>query len=76
MKEHPQDFYLRIEFTLHAFSRMAEHCPHRAADDPDCHHPDMDFNCMVCAPCNCLLLLDDPAPGHDLACFAEEDPLL
>ena len=74
MKEHPQDFHLRVELVLHTFDRMAEHCPHRTTNDPDCHHPDINFE--DCAPCNCPLLLDDgeELPDTDLECFRGEDP--
>lgn len=37
-----------------AFGRLREGCPHRV--DTDCGHPDIDFNCVVCAPCNCPVL--------------------
>ena len=83
MKEHPQDFHLRVELVMHAFNGMAEHCPHRSGDDPDCYHPDIDIDCMVCAPCNCPLFIDfDPRlmddgeklPDTDLECFRHEDP--
>lgn len=57
MKEHPEDFELRIEHVLHAFKQLADHCEHKSAGDQDCHHPKKDFDCMLCDPSNCPLLL-------------------
>ena len=70
---------LRIEFVLAAFRILAKACPHRNSGwDFDCHHPDIDFDCMLCAPCNCPLLLaaEEEMPEPDLYCLRGEDPTL
>jgi len=41
-----------------SFQQLKEICPH-STEDPDCHHPDQDFNCVTCHPCNCPLLLEE-----------------
>jgi hypothetical protein len=46
-----------IKDALAAFARLADHCEHRSWSKTDCEHPDIDFSCMCCAPCNCPLLL-------------------
>lgn len=50
---------LRIKNVLRAFDLLATNCEHKQTHDADCHHPDRDFDCVCCAPCNCPLLLED-----------------
>jgi hypothetical protein len=69
---------LYVEFVQSTFRVLAKACPHRNSGwDVDCHHPDIDFDCMLCAPCNCpLLLVEKEEPETDLECFRDEDPEL
>ncbi len=46
-KEHPEDFSMRVEYVLHAFNRLAEHCEYKHPDSKRCHHPKNDFGCYV-----------------------------
>ena len=48
----------RIKNVLTEFYLMSADCEHKYPHDADCHHPDQDFNCVCCAPCNCPLLLN------------------
>ena len=73
------DLDFRVEFTLAAFRVVTDYCPHRYSRiDTDCHHPDIDFDSMLCAPCNCPLLLaaEEETPETDLYCLRGEDPTL
>jgi predicted nucleotidyltransferase len=40
-----------------AFYVLSRYCPSKLGSDPDCHHPDIDFDHMLCDPSNCPLLL-------------------
>jgi len=53
MKEHPEDFSLRVEYVLHAFNRLTEHCDYKCPDSHGCRHTKNDFECWVS---NCPLL--------------------
>lgn len=49
----------RKENVLIAFQLLTECCQHKKSDDPDCYHPEQEFNHMLCCPANCPLLLED-----------------
>ena len=67
-----------VEFVQSTFRMLISACPYRYSNiDPDCHHPDIDFDSMLCAPCNCpLLLVEKEESETDLECFRGEDPEL
>jgi hypothetical protein len=46
-KEHPEDFHLRIEYVLHAFNRMAEHCDYKDQNSQLCSHHKNNYGCFV-----------------------------
>lgn len=47
-KEHPEDFAMRVEYVLHAFNRLADHCEYKKyPDSKRCNHPKNDFGCYV-----------------------------
>jgi hypothetical protein len=47
-KEHPEDFAMRVEYVLHAFNRLADHCEYKKyPDSKRCNHPKNDFGCFV-----------------------------
>ncbi len=46
-KEHPEDFSMRVEYVLHAFNRMAEHCERKDKNSRRCSHPKNDYGCFV-----------------------------
>jgi hypothetical protein len=72
------EFSRHVEGVLTAFRTLANACPHRYSDVyPDCYHPASALGRMLCAPCNCpLLLVEKDAPEIDLECFRGEDPTL
>jgi hypothetical protein len=47
MKEHPDDFHMRIEYVLHAFNRLSEHCDYKSPTEIECYHPSNKYGCFV-----------------------------
>jgi hypothetical protein len=46
-----------IALTRQSFEILQTVCVYLPFEDNDCHHPERDFDCVSCAPCNCPLLL-------------------
>jgi len=42
-----------------AFKKLEDKCQHKQSWNPDCHHPDQDFNCVSCCESNCPYLVGD-----------------
>ena len=47
MKEHPEDFHMRIEYVLHAFKCMAENCDYKSPTWLECNHSSNKYGCFV-----------------------------
>lgn len=54
MKEHPDDFNMRIEYVFHAFNQLAEKCEY--FQESFCIHPENNIFMVKCAIENCPLL--------------------